>query len=75
MLYKYEQYVLDIEDSKARFYVNGKLMFKGDGYVGIKYMIRHCKSEKVNSWFKTQLEQRENVKWKQPKSEKSNEDR
>lgn len=69
MLYKYEQYVLDIEDSKARFYVDGKLMFKGDGYVGIKYMIKHCNSEKVNSWFKTQLEQRENVKWKQPKSE------
>ena len=50
-------------------------MFKGDGYVGIKYMIRHCKSEKVNSWFKTQLEQREKINWKQPKSEKSNEDR
>ncbi len=68
MLYKYKNYVLDTEDGKARFYVDGRLMFKGDGYIGIQYMIKHCKSEKVNSWFKAQLEQREKVSDRAPKS-------
>ena len=38
MLYKYKNYVLDTEDGKARFYVDGRLMFKGDGYIGIQYI-------------------------------------
>lgn len=39
-------------------------MFKGDSYVGIKFMVQSCDSEEVTGWFKNQLESREKLRWK-----------
>ena len=63
MLYKYKNYALVLDDGKGRFYKDGQLMFKGDVFISIKFMIEHCESEEVNSWFKSQLESREKITW------------
>ncbi|MBR20458.1 MAG: hypothetical protein CMA64_10000 [Euryarchaeota archaeon] len=64
MLYEHENYRLVLDDGKSRFYKDGQLMFQGDGYVGIKFMVQCCDSEEVTGWFKNQLETREKLRWK-----------
>jgi hypothetical protein len=64
MLYEHKNYKLIIDDAKCRFYKDGQLMFKGDSYVGIKFMVQSCDSEEVTGWFKNQLESREKLRWK-----------
>tara|TARA_A100001035_G_C27738412_1_gene480287 strand:- start:103 stop:345 length:243 start_codon:yes stop_codon:yes gene_type:complete len=70
--YKHNNSELDLTNSaKASLYDEGKLVFKGDGYIAIKMFIAlsgHNKS--VIKRFKSQLDQREHPKWKETPTEK-----
>ena len=49
----------------GKVYRNGKLMFKGDGYVAIKFILQFTNNaEQVKTQFHAQLSQRESCKWK-----------
>ena len=48
MWYEHEEYKLQLIDGKAKFYAKGQLMFKGDGYIAIKHLLRFTNNaEKV----------------------------
>ena len=53
-----------INDGVGTVYRDGKLMFKGDGYIAIKFMLQWTNNaEEVKNKFKYQLSQREQCKW------------
>lgn len=55
---------IELDNSKGRVYRDGKLMFKGDGYIAIKFMLQWTNNaEEVKNKFKYQLSQREQCKW------------
>ena len=54
---------IELDNSKGRVYRDGKLMFKGDGYIAIKFMLQWTNNaEEVKNKFKYQLSQREQCK-------------
>ena len=60
MIYKFENLELDLSQGKGTLYVDNKLMFRGDGYVAIKQMIKMSNNnKKVMNLFRAQLSQRE----------------
>tara|TARA_B100000927_G_C16180127_1_gene355008 strand:- start:41 stop:337 length:297 start_codon:yes stop_codon:yes gene_type:complete len=66
MRFDYDNCSILLDDGKGKVYRNGRLMFKGDGYVAIKYMLNFTNNaETVRTKFHAQLSQRENCKWKQ----------
>ena len=66
MQFAHENFLIDLDDTtKSRLFMNGKLMFLGDGYRAINMMIRSCKDPKpVQKKFKAQLDLREKPKFK-----------
>ncbi len=51
-------------DGTGKVYRDGKLMFKGDGYVAIKFMLQFTNNaEAVRKKFNAQLSQREKCRW------------
>ena len=53
-----------MEDGKGKVYQNSRLMFKGDSYIAIKFMLQWTDNAKeVQERFKYQLSQREQCKW------------
>jgi len=64
VIYRYKKYSLDLQESKATFYENNVLKFKGDGYVAIKMFVSACDNPNVTDKFKSQLETREKLQWK-----------
>ena len=66
MRFDYDNCSIILDDGKGNVYRNGKLMFKGDGYVAIKFLLQFTNNaEQVRNKFRAQLSQRENCKWKQ----------
>ena len=63
--YTFQNTELDMtKSSRAILYDNGKLLFKGDGYIAIKMFIKLSGNNKaVIKKFKAQLDQREQPKW------------
>ena len=56
--------VLELWNSKGSLFQNGKLLFRGDGYIAIKFMLQWTNNAKeVQERFKYQLSQREQCKW------------
>jgi len=54
-----------MEDGKGKVYQNSRLMFKGDSYIAIKFMLEFTENaEEVLEHFRPQLNMREQVKWK-----------
>ena len=54
-----------MEDGKGKVYQNSRLMFKGDSYIAIKFMLEFTENaEEVLEYFRPQLNMREQVKWK-----------
>ena len=54
-----------MEDGKGKVYQNSRLMFKGDSYIAIKFMLQFTdNAEEVKEFFRAQLNMREQVKWK-----------
>ena len=65
---------LDLFRSLGSVYKDGKLLFKGDGYVALKIFIYNTgNDEKVLKKFKSQLDMREECKYKK-QDEKNKED-
>ena len=64
--YTFQKTELDMtRSSRAILYDNGKLVFKGDGYIAIKMFIQLSGNNKaVIKKFKAQLDQREQPRWK-----------
>tara|TARA_A200000159_G_scaffold89832_1_gene83346 strand:+ start:311 stop:640 length:330 start_codon:yes stop_codon:yes gene_type:complete len=57
--------IIVIDDGKGKVYQNGRLMFKGDSYIAIKFMLQFTdNAEEVREFFHPQLSMREQVKWK-----------
>ena len=60
----YQNCTIELDNSKGKVYRDGKLMFKGDGYIAIKFMLQWTDNAKeVRERFKYQLSQREQCKW------------
>lgn len=54
-----------ITDGKGKVYQNSCLMFKGDSYIAIKFMLQFTEdADEVKEFFKPQLSMREKVNWK-----------
>jgi len=66
VIYRHKHIVLDMNGSKGKLYVNGKLRFMGDGYVAIKTFLNASDNHPdVLKMFQKQLEQREKPKFTQ----------
>ena len=53
-----------MDDGKGCVYKNGQLMFKGDGYIAIKFLLSYTdNAEEVRNHFNAQLSQREKCRW------------
>ena len=66
MRLEYKNCIIELDNSKGKVYRDGKLMFKGDGYVAIKFLLQFTNNaEQVRNKFHAQLSQRESCKWKQ----------
>jgi len=60
----YKNCTIILDNSKGKVYRDGNLMFKGDGYIAIKFMLQWTNNAKeVQERFKYQLSQREQCKW------------
>ena len=71
VIYKHEDSILDCNDRRGKFYVNGQLRFMGDHYIAIKFFIHHSENHPdVLEMFKNQLEQREKPRFIQSEREK-----
>ena len=57
--------VLELWNSKGSLFQNGKLLFRGDGYIAIKMFVHETgNAPEVVERFKSQLTMREEVKWR-----------
>ena len=57
--------ILELWNSKGSLFQNGKLLFRGDGYIAIKMFVYETgNAPEVVERFKSQLTMREEVKWK-----------
>tara|TARA_Y100001935_G_scaffold86565_1_gene71827 strand:- start:2279 stop:2575 length:297 start_codon:yes stop_codon:yes gene_type:complete len=64
MRFSYENCAIEMGDGTGKVYRDGKLMFKGDGYVAIKFMLQFTNNaEAVRKKFNAQLSQREKCRW------------
>lgn len=64
MRFDYDKYAIVIENGTGTVYQDGKLMFKGDGYIAIKYLLQYTNNaEKVKQKFDAQLSMRERCRW------------
>ena len=71
VIYRHENSILDCNDRRAKFYVNGQLRFMGDSYVAMKWFIQHSDNHPdVLKMFARQLEQREKPRFVQSEREK-----
>ena len=60
MRFDYDNCSIILDDGKGNVYRNGKLMFKGDGYVAIKFLLQFTNNaEQVRNKFHAQLSQEE----------------
>ena len=76
MRLEYKNCVIELDNSKGKVYRDGKLMFKGDGYIAIKFMLQWTDNAKeVRERFKYQLSQREQCKWSKRDEEQKYEKR
>ena len=72
----YKNCTIELDNSKGKVYRDGKLMFKGDGYIAIKFMLQWTDNAKeVRERFKYQLSQREQCKWSKRDEEQKYEKR
>lgn len=72
----YKNCTIELDNSKGKVYRDGKLMFKGDGYIAIKFMLQWTNNAKeVQERFKYQLSQREQCKWSKRDEEQKYEKR
>lgn len=63
MKYSHKNIILDYATTRSKLYIDGRLMFLGDGYVAIKMFIEQSGNDpEVIERFKTQLEYREKHK-------------
>ena len=66
MRFDYDKYAIVLENGTGTVYQDGKLMFKGDGYIAIKHLLRFTNNaEKVRKRFEAQLSTREKTRWQQ----------
>ena len=67
----YQNCTIEVDNSQGKVYRDGKLMFKGDGYIAIKFMLQWTNNAKeVQEKFQAQLSMREKCRW-QKDDEKS----
>jgi len=63
-VFKHENCAIELDDGIGKVYRDGKLMFKGDGYVAIKFMLQFTdNADEVRHKFNAQLSQREKCRW------------
>ena len=66
MKFNHNNCIIIINDGVGTVYRDGKLMFKGDGYIAIKYMLNFTNNaDEVRQRFQSQLSTREKTKWQQ----------
>ena len=69
--YTYENNELILYDSYGVLYKDGKLLFRGDGYISLKMFIENTgNAPSVIAKFKKQLDTREECRWKKQDEQK-----
>ena len=64
MTFRHKNCAIIMDDGKGCVYKNGQLMFKGDGYIAIKFLLSYTDdAEEVKEYFGAQLSQRERCRW------------
>ena len=64
MTFKHKNCSIILDDGKGCVYKDGRLMFKGDGYIAIKFLLSFTdNAEEVKNYFGAQLNQREKCRW------------
>ena len=46
-IFKHDNCAIELDDGIGKVYKDGKLMFKGDGYIAIKFMLQWTNNEKI----------------------------
>ena len=60
---------LDISKNKAKLYIDGRMIFQGSGYPGLKQFVAYCNDPKVTHQYRKQLEMREPDRFPELKTE------
>ena len=69
--YKHENNELILYDSYGVVYKDGKLLFRGDGYISLKMFIENTgNAPSIIARFKKQLDTREECRWKKQDEQK-----
>ena len=64
MKFKHKNCSIIIDDGTGTVYRDGRLMFRGDGYIAIKTMLQFTdNAEEVKNHFNAQLSMREKSRW------------
>ena len=71
MRYVYKNFVYNNQDNKGKLYKDGKILFMGNSWSGIiQFLYETDNAPEVRDMFKSQLEQREKIKFKVAQKEK-----
>ena len=63
-IFKHDNCAIELDDGIGKVYKDGKLMFKGDGYIAIKFMLQWTNNaDQVKERFQHQLSLREKCIW------------
>ena len=63
-IFKHDNCAIELDDGIGKVYKDGKLMFKGDGYIAIKFMLQWSNNaDQVKERFQHQLSLREKCRW------------
>lgn len=66
MRYVYKNFVYNNQDNKGTLYKDGRILFMGNSWSGImQFLSETNNAPEVQAMFKQQLEQREQIKFKQ----------
>ena len=76
MIYEYKNIRMEMDRDKCVIFVDNKLNFKGDGYLGIKMFLNFCDNDpQMSKIFEKQLKMREQIRGDMIKKDKKNNDK
>jgi len=69
LIYAHKNYKLEINKDKGKFYNNNKLLFQGFAFKALMIFIDNCNNTNVKEKFKSQLNMREQCKFRERKKD------
>jgi len=76
MIYEHKNIRMEMDRDKCVIFVDDKLNFKGDGYLGIKMFLNYCNNDpKMSKIFSKQLKMRQQIKGEMIQRDKKDNDK